>query len=252
MANLGLVDPSRRRKDRSNGRGITWFGYDAPHGTAYIPFYGGAVADAPEAWRSREGIMSNFSYNSAWWAFNLINQYSDLNFGAINKDVREKADQIEAEAFRSTADWEDDVTDLNDEKALEVLTRRSNEFAEMKVAEWWSFAGHLWTKFGRYVVTYNESENGEDANGQAYPEWWLRSPDVGFATWAVDGPWHGEPDSCSISAMALPELNTSGNWHVTFCVAIVSHLLVAGAAYAMGARWKERTGVNTDCYYAQI
>jgi len=47
---------------------------------------------------------------------------------------------------------------------------RSNDFAEAKLAEWWDFAGHIWAKFGRYVVTYNETEiGGEDAAGQAYP-----------------------------------------------------------------------------------
>merc|ERR1712003_454074 len=81
---------------KPNG-GVTWLGYDSPHGTAYLPFFGAASAGAPESFHSHEGYMSKFSTKVAWWAFNLVNQYSDLNFQLINTDVRKKAKQIEDE-----------------------------------------------------------------------------------------------------------------------------------------------------------
>jgi len=63
---------------RTGGRSITWFGWDAPHGTAYLPFYGAATKGGPDSYHSRDGHMSKYSQNVAWWAFNLLNQYQDL------------------------------------------------------------------------------------------------------------------------------------------------------------------------------
>eukprot|EP00928_Gymnodinium_smaydae_P029861 TRINITY_DN22371_c0_g1_i2.p1 TRINITY_DN22371_c0_g1~~TRINITY_DN22371_c0_g1_i2.p1 ORF type:complete len:596 (+),score=90.89 TRINITY_DN22371_c0_g1_i2:28-1788(+) len=155
---------------RPNGRGVMWFGYDAPHGTAYLPFFGGATSGAPPAWHSHEGHMSNFSTNTAWWAFQLLNQYSDLNFEVINAAVRKKAKAIETEGRANVQLWEAQVAGLSDEEALPILTRKSNEFAEAKLAEWWKFAGDIFATYGRYVVTHNESDvNGEVANGGSLP-----------------------------------------------------------------------------------
>merc|ERR1711874_919060 len=85
------------------GRSISWLGYDSPHGTAYLPFFGAATRGAPESFHSHDGYMSKFSTNVAWWAFNLVNQYTDLNFRLINTDVRKNAKQIEEEGQRAIA-----------------------------------------------------------------------------------------------------------------------------------------------------
>merc|ERR1711937_970268 len=73
---------------RPNKRSITWFGWDAPHGTAYLPFFGAAAEGAPLSYHTHEGCQSKFSTKVAWWAFNIVNQYTDLNFKVINADVR--------------------------------------------------------------------------------------------------------------------------------------------------------------------
>jgi len=175
---------------KPRGRSVSWLGYDSPHGTAYLPFFGAAARGAPAGFHSHEGCQSKFSRKVAWWAFNLVNQYSDLNFALINKDVRAKASEIEKEAARSLAAWETAADEMNGESdALELLTSRSNAFAEAKVAEWWSFSESLFAKFGRYAITHNESAGGEEL--QRYPEWWVRSPEVGFTMWAPWGPYHG-------------------------------------------------------------
>jgi len=181
---------------RPAGRSISWLGYDSPHGTAYLPFFGAAARGAPESFHSHEGCMSKFSDKVAWWAFNLVNQYSDINFALINRDVREKARAIEDEAEKQVQAWlaEAEMAGMapghyGELAAAELLTSRSNAFAEAKVAEWWSFAFSLFAKFGRYAVTSNESANGEVL--QRYPDWWIASPEVGYTLWAPQGPFHG-------------------------------------------------------------
>jgi dipeptidase len=164
---------------RPNGLSLTWTGWDAPHGTAYLPLYG-AAETGPPSFSSIDGHMSKFSPKVAWWAFNFVNQYQDLNFQLINAEVRTKAAVVELRARESLQQWEASG------KSIDELTSLTNEFAESTVANWWEFAWYLVTKYGRYVVTYNETEKGEGK--QHYPEWWARSPEVGYTRWTVEGP----------------------------------------------------------------
>jgi len=222
---------------KPHGFGVVWFGYDAPHGTAYLPFYGAATAGAPEAWHSHEGCQSKFSTKVAWWAFNLVNQYSDLNFRLINADVQNKAHKIEAEGAEAVANWEKEVSAMDADAAVAELTKRSNAFAEAKLAEWWELAGHLFAKYGRYVVTHNESEiNGEEALGQAYPMWWLSSPEVGFLTWARNGPYHGVLEKPAgvflVAGVGLPTMLVMAG--------VLTLLVAVGVAYEAGVRKGKR------------
>lgn len=143
--------------------------------------------------------MSKFSYDVAWWAYNLINQYTEINFQLINAEVRKKANAVEDEAQRRVAAWEVEADRLlaaapgeqGEREAMESLTKQSNEYAEKVLEEWKQFATVLFGKFGRHLVTYNESLTGVSTVGQQLPAWWLSSPEVGFTTWSVSGPFHG-------------------------------------------------------------
>jgi hypothetical protein len=227
---------------KPTGRAITWFGYDAPHGTAYLPFFGAATEGAPQAWHSHEGYQSKFSTKVAWWPFNLVNQYSDLNFRVINPEVQAKAHKIEAKGMELVAQWEKQAANLSEDDAVAFLTQRSNDFAAATLQEWWDFTGHLWAKFGRYVVTYNETEQGTDAFGQAYPEWWLRNPYVGFTTWTRDGPHVGVSNGW--------EAWIPGWKNVVFDV-VVLLLLVARVAHRAGVRKGEREAREELGYCAE-
>lgn len=177
---------------RPGRRSVTWFGYDAAHGTVWLPFYGAAEQGAP-ATHCHHGLnMSTFNTNAGWWAFNLINQYSDLNFRQINKEVRLKAASIHQKALEAMKTWESESGDL------QTWVEHSNHLAVQSVNEWWDLAWKLIAKYGRLVVTYNESETlGVNYIGQMYPAWWLESPDVGFTLWSSRGPFHGILDRLS-------------------------------------------------------
>jgi len=233
---------------KPHGRGVTWFGYDAAHGTAYLPFFGASTVGAPEAWHSHEGFQSKFSTKVAWWAFNLVNQYTDLNFRLINAEVQKRAHKIEGEGVEAVAQWEREVSSLGADVAMEELTKRSNAFAEAKLAEWWELAGHIFAKYGRYVVTYNESEvGGEDAAGQAYPEWWLASPEVGFLTWSRNGPFHGVVDQSAAVALAAgaPVLLPAA------AAGLMTLFVAVGIAHEVGVRKGVRGATAMDAYVAQ-
>jgi len=172
---------------------VTWFGWDAAHGTAYLPLFAASSDRGPESFHSISGHMSKFSHEVAFWAFNFVNQYQDLNFQLINADVRKRAHQIEKDAQRLVEMWSAEADKIGvDEAARKCLTQRSNAFAQKTVGEWWDFAYSLMAKYGHYVVTHNESTNGELVHGagsQEFPIWWLSSPEVGFTSWTPSGPY---------------------------------------------------------------
>jgi len=125
-----------------------------------------------------------------------------------------------------------------------LLTKKSNEFATEKLEEWWNFAGHIWAKFGRYVVTYNETEEGTDAFGQIYPEWWLRNSYVGFTTWTKEGPIVGpaKPDAFLV-------LGTG--WSLVLVAGVVVLMcLVARAGHKSGVRSGKRAAMEKLGYAA--
>merc|ERR1711953_624626 len=96
---------------------------------------------------------------------NFINQYSEINFQALNGKVRSKVPELEDEAQHRILSWEAQADKLiaaqpgeaGEAAAMELLTARSNAFAEEVVAQWWDFADELVSTFGRHVVTKNES-----------------------------------------------------------------------------------------------
>jgi len=233
-------------------KSVTWFGWDAPHGTAYLPFFGAAVDPAPESYRSREGHMSSFSHKVAFWAFNLVNQYQDLNFQLINADVQKRAHQIEKDATHKVASWVTEAEKTPDrESARKLLTQHSNAFAQKTVNEWWDFAYSLFGKYGRYVVTHNESANGELVHGvgsQEYPAWWLQSPEVGFTTWSKHGPYHGiSLTSTLLSAKDEHHISLVHACLITLCVASMA----AGVAHRFGVRQGKRSMDTGDYYIVQ-
>jgi len=180
---------------KPHGRSVLWFGYDAPHGTCYLPFYGAATSGAPESYRSHDGGMAKFSTNVAWWPYSFINQWSEQNFELVNGEVQTKAKAMEAKARKHLEDWEKEASFFSDEApllAMDMLTSRSNALAEETFHHWWEFAWSLVVKYRAYSVIYNATDKGETV--QKYPAWWLESQDVGYTLWTDQGPYHGVPD----------------------------------------------------------
>merc|ERR1712008_606516 len=97
---------------RPRNRSIMWFACDSPHGSVFLPFYASATSGAPESYHSHEGTMSKFSRKVAWWAYNFVNQYSEINFQAINGDVRSKVAELQDEAQNRILLWEAEADKL--------------------------------------------------------------------------------------------------------------------------------------------
>merc|ERR1719362_1143104 len=246
---------------RPHNRSIMWFAYDSPHGSVFLPFYASATAGAPESYHSHEGSMSKFSRKVAWWAYNFINQYSEINFQAINSEVRAKVAELEDEAQRRISSWEAEADEMiaaqpgeaGEAAAMELLTARSNAFAEEVLARWWNFAEELISTFGRHVVTRNESMGGVTFGGQVLPGWWLSSPEVGYTTWEATGPFHGILINAATVAKTASALATSpsSTLAASFAATMVAVAAVATTSYQLG-RWRGRQDLDRGdrAYYS--
>jgi len=142
----------------------------------------------------------------------------------------------------------------DDESAIALLTKRSNAFVNKAVEEWWSFAFSLLAHYNRYQVKHNESANGYDV--QRYPEWWLRSPEVGYTSWRAEGPYHGVVLTEQIPtqlAMLEGQLRVSQERNqlsvLMWCLIVAaSSGLTASIAHKIGYR-RGKASMGTDTHY---
>merc|ERR1712050_569737 len=106
---------------------------------------------------------------------------------------------------------------------------------------WWDFAWSLFAKFGRYVITHNESANGEGV--QQYPDWWVNSAEVGYTLWTVNGPFHGVPDPATPWLHSLASTTGRDSALSTF-VSPMFLVTVSAAVGAIGFRMGVRRGLQ--------
>lgn len=153
---------------------LMWFGEDSPDTTVYVPMYC-SVTEVPEAWSI--GDRRSFDQDSAWWAFNFVNNWANLRWDLMYDEIRaEKAsyenkffadqDAIEAEAL---ALYESDPA-----SAVAFLTKYTNDSMNTVADGWWDFA---WKLVGKYYDGMVIADDGSYSN-PGYPTSWLEK--VGF------------------------------------------------------------------------
>jgi dipeptidase len=148
---------------------VLWFGPDAPHSTAYVPFYCNHI-DLPEAYDS--GSHAKFDPNNAFWVHSFAANWADLKFSYIIKDIQAMQNKVEGRQFAQQPAIENAALQLykvDPQLAIEFLTEYSNNNANRVVREWWEFGQTLITRYNDGYV---------DGNSVGYPDWWLK--EVGY------------------------------------------------------------------------
>ncbi len=154
--------------------GVLWFGQDSPDTTVYVPIYCG-VTEIPKGWS--EGVRHEFDPNSAWWAFNFINNWAQLRWDSMIKDVNAEQAKWEKEFFMQQTAVEKEAADLykkDPKKAVSYLTEYTCGNMEKVQNAMWNLA---WKLVGKYQDGYVMSEEGKQQS-VGYPTWWLEA--VGF------------------------------------------------------------------------
>jgi len=165
--------------------GVLWFGEDAPHTTVFMPIYAGVTA-VPKTMSVQNRYQ--FSRDSAWWAFDFVENLSNLSYSYYIQDIKAKQAAYEGEFFSMQAAVEGAALQLykQDPKlAARYLTRYTGDIMTRVVSEWWAFAdelvakyndGYVWNKTKGYpadwlaLVKYGESAKFSKYKDLIYPD----------------------------------------------------------------------------------
>jgi len=150
--------------------GLFWYGVDDPYTSCYIPLYCGIDA-LPKSYTG--GSNSKFSWDSAWWVFNFVSNYSYLKWSQMIPEIRACQKDIESNFLALQPAVEKTAVELlktSPNLAVRYLTDYSVMHGEQTVGRWRELAEHLVTKYNDGYV--------RDIHGKypevGYPEAWLR------------------------------------------------------------------------------
>ena len=160
-ARRGLPDPVG---------GVLWYGVDDTYTTCWFPLYCG-VDEVPESFAT--GSLDRFSWDSAFWVFNLVANYAGLKYSYMIQDIQTVQRELEGDFLAMQPSVEKTAVDLyrtDPAAARRFLTAYSVAAGERVTRRWRKLAEHLITK-------YNDGYVREDGHSRAvgYPESWLRT-----------------------------------------------------------------------------
>jgi dipeptidase len=149
--------------------GVFWYGVDDTYTTCYLPLYAG-IDRLPESFTG--GTLDRFSWDDAWWVFNLVANYATLRFDAMAPEILAVQRDIEGSLLALQPAVEKVAVELarsDPDLARRFLTDYSVSHAEDAVRRWRELAERLITRFNDGYDT----EAGPEAE-RGYPEGWLR------------------------------------------------------------------------------
>jgi len=166
-----FVAQSRPNMPRQMGS-IFWFGVDDTRGTVYTPMYCG-ITDIPESFKQSSGSFIEWSDKSAFWAFNLVNNWSYTRYNLIYPEVKAYQQAFEENFRKETADLENElmpVFELNPQVGIQKLTEYSVNAGDDLVEDWKVFFQYLFMKYmdGNMKKT-EDMKILDNGNGQGIP-----------------------------------------------------------------------------------
>lgn len=145
--------------------GVMWYSPEDTDFACYTPFY--CCIDAlPESYTLAE--RGRFDWDSAWWTFSFVANYSNLMYSRMIEDVRAVQSEIEGNYLALQPAVEETAAALverDPELAVRYLTDYSVSHAELLVSRWRELGEYL---LGKYNDGYVEGRE------VGYPQDWLR------------------------------------------------------------------------------
>ncbi|MBD3276990.1 MAG: dipeptidase [Candidatus Aegiribacteria sp.] len=160
--------------------GICWFGPDKPSETCFVPFFCG-VTNLPSSYQTCN--TSQFSRESAWWAFNFVADWAAIKYSYIRRDIQDMQDRIELREIDSVARFATITGEMTDDDVAELLTEWCASNADSVVTAWWDFSEELIVKYDDGYINSPQHM----AHEEGYPGRWLETTE-----WP-DGPTHYSP-----------------------------------------------------------
>jgi dipeptidase len=151
--------------------GLYWYGVDDAYTSCYIPLYCGIDA-LPKSYVG--GSSAKFSWDSAWWVFNIVSNYTYQKWSSMIPEVLACQKDIESNFLALQPAVEKTAVELmktSPNLAVRYLTDYSVMHGEQTAGRWRELAEHLITK---YNDGYVRDAKNEKALEVGYPEAWLR------------------------------------------------------------------------------
>ncbi|KAF1773485.1 Peptidase C69, dipeptidase A [Phytophthora cactorum] len=131
------------------------------------------------------GRQSKFHPQSAWWAFNFVNNWSLLRYNAMSVDVRDKIDTLQKAAFSLRKNMEKEAHEARHSGAETQLVAASKARVMNLLNSGIPVVAAPWTLIAKYSDGYmTTGEAPEQQASIGYPAWWLQASE--FATWPGD------------------------------------------------------------------
>jgi dipeptidase len=153
--------------------GIVWLAWGSQDTSCYIPFYAGVTA-VPKSFNV--GDHYELNRGSARWAFDYVDFHTQALYGEAIKDVLKVRLEYEGLAALKIPEIDKAAADLyakSPAKAVEFLTRFSNENAGKVVAAWWDLGDKLLVKYNHFG--FYDSDKRVRQRVQPYSDLWNRA-----------------------------------------------------------------------------
>jgi dipeptidase len=151
--------------------GVNWFGVDDSYTTVYTPMYCG-ISKVPASFAEGNGNLYEFTWNSAFWVFNFVSNFTYTKYNVMITDVRKVQSELEGKyiAMQPAIDMAAaEMFKTNPELAREFLTDYSTRMGDLTVERWQQLGADLMVKYldGNVKVNNKPTFPG-------YPEWWYK------------------------------------------------------------------------------
>lgn len=157
--------------------GVLWFGPDVSYTTCFVPFFPKTL-QLPASYQT--GDPQKFNPQSAWWRFNLLANWSRLNFQRMTQvDIKPVQEALEAKSIMGVIGLDQRLKNLPQAEARK-LARKFSYANAAGVLESWKNLTH--TLFVKYSDGYINMPDQDEAKAIGYPSDWLDKTDY------ADGP----------------------------------------------------------------
>ena len=152
--------------------GVLWFSVDDTYSTVYVPMYC-AINEVPKSYAVGTGSFNDFTWESAFWVFNFVSNYTYLRYIDMIDDVQKVQRELEGRFFADQPKIEKGALELYNKSpqlAIDYLTDYSVSVGNSTVKRW--------KKLGEFLLYKYLDGNVKDELGKVthtgYPESWYR------------------------------------------------------------------------------
>ena len=154
--------------------GVFWYGVDDNYTNVYMPLYCSMMRTPPSY---SFGSIREFSFNSAFWVFNLVANLAYTKYSYVIKDIQPVQKELENKFFAQQPAIEQAAMTLyknNKKLAVNFLTDYSVNEAETVVKRWQKLWKFLVVKYNDGYINDVNKNRGRTPKGVSYGDKFLK------------------------------------------------------------------------------